>query len=416
MSRFTDRARAAAAWIDEHVRPARAAGTLARFVLRAFILGHVILLAVVLLSSLVLLKANPRHTALMLWRRVTAGVHATAIRFTPLADEVLRGDSKIDQQEIDVDRRHRRDPQPEPRQKGLPPAGAEGVQLAPRARPRVPRAGILGIALACLVAWRRSVRAARHGPGDPAADRAGRERHRRKGRSGRARVRPRDASRSRVPAQMSNHLPETSTVHLPAGSGEGLAAIPRLPQARTVDRRRFLAAGTAAFAYGALGTRAGVAFAAASIQAEVVQLSATVTAGGQLTIDQTSALTSLTGVSAPAGATFSTNQATAHACTSIAAENGMEIVSCAEEIDGQAFGIRPGKCIDPQVIADAFQLDVSSKKDSTQREACGCALSRDIGMYESCLFGCQYCYATKSFEQAKVNFAEHDIDRAQNRN
>jgi monofunctional glycosyltransferase len=86
MSRFTDRSRGAAAWIGEHVRPGRAAGMLARFALHAFILVHVILLAVVLLASLVLLKVNPRHTALMLWRRVTAGVHAPAIRFTPLRD------------------------------------------------------------------------------------------------------------------------------------------------------------------------------------------------------------------------------------------------------------------------------------------------------------------------------------------
>ena len=67
------------------MRPARAAGKLARFALVAFVLGHVLLCAVVLLSSLVLLKANPRHTALMLWRRVTAGVRSPAIRFTPLA-------------------------------------------------------------------------------------------------------------------------------------------------------------------------------------------------------------------------------------------------------------------------------------------------------------------------------------------
>lgn len=67
------------------MRPARAAGKLARFALLGFLLGHVLLLAIVLLSSLVLLKANPRHTALMLWRRVTAGVHAQPIRFTPLA-------------------------------------------------------------------------------------------------------------------------------------------------------------------------------------------------------------------------------------------------------------------------------------------------------------------------------------------
>jgi monofunctional biosynthetic peptidoglycan transglycosylase len=85
MLRFTDHLRDAAAWVGGRVRPARAAGKLARFALAAFILGHVILLAVVLLSSLFLLKANPRHTALMAWRRATAGVHSPAISFTPLA-------------------------------------------------------------------------------------------------------------------------------------------------------------------------------------------------------------------------------------------------------------------------------------------------------------------------------------------
>ena len=92
----------------------------------------------------------------------------------------------------------------------------------------------------------------------------------------------------------------------------------------------------------------------------------------------------------------------------IARTNGMEIVSCAEEIDLRAFGIRPGKCIDDELIAAAFGLDVSRKKDPAQREACGCVVSRDIGMYESCLYGCRYCYATTSFEQARVNFNQHD--------
>jgi monofunctional biosynthetic peptidoglycan transglycosylase len=83
--RVPDRFSTAAAWIVERIRPARAAGKLARFALFGFLLGHVLLLVVVLLSSVVLLKATPRHTALMLWRRATAGVHAPAIRFTPLA-------------------------------------------------------------------------------------------------------------------------------------------------------------------------------------------------------------------------------------------------------------------------------------------------------------------------------------------
>lgn len=88
--------------------------------------------------------------------------------------------------------------------------------------------------------------------------------------------------------------------------------------------------------------------------------------------------------------------------------NGMDIVSCAEEIDMRPFGVSPGKCVDPQVIAEAFGMDVVGQKDPSQREHCGCVVSRDIGMYDSCLFGCQYCYATKSFEQAGRNFDGHD--------
>lgn len=93
----------------------------------------------------------------------------------------------------------------------------------------------------------------------------------------------------------------------------------------------------------------------------------------------------------------------------IAAEkNGMEIVSCAEEIDLIACGIKPGKCIDDALILKLFNLDVTRQKDPNQREACGCVVSKDIGMYDTCLFGCQYCYATQSFERAKINFEEHD--------
>ena len=92
----------------------------------------------------------------------------------------------------------------------------------------------------------------------------------------------------------------------------------------------------------------------------------------------------------------------------LAREHGMEIVSCAEEVDLRPFGILPGKCVDDRVIAEAFGVEVPSTKDPAQRKACGCVVSRDVGMYESCLFGCQYCYATKSFEQAKANFDSHD--------
>ena len=92
----------------------------------------------------------------------------------------------------------------------------------------------------------------------------------------------------------------------------------------------------------------------------------------------------------------------------IAQSNQMEIVSCAEEIDLRPFGIRPGKCIDDEIIERIFGLEVSHTKDPGQRNACGCVVSKDIGMYDSCLFGCQYCYATTSFARARANYLRHD--------
>ena len=63
---------------------------------------------------------------------------------------------------------------------------------------------------------------------------------------------------------------------------------------------------------------------------------------------------------------------------------------------------------DDRVIAEAFGIEVPGTKDPAQRKACGCVVSRDVGMYESCLSGCLYCYATKSFEQARADYDSHD--------
>ena len=86
----------------------------------------------------------------------------------------------------------------------------------------------------------------------------------------------------------------------------------------------------------------------------------------------------------------------------------MEIYSCAEEIDLRGMGVLPGKCIDDAYIYKTFGLTVNEKKDPSQRKECGCVVSKDIGMYDSCLFGCQYCYATRSFDLAHRNHQQHD--------
>jgi len=93
---------------------------------------------------------------------------------------------------------------------------------------------------------------------------------------------------------------------------------------------------------------------------------------------------------------------------SIATENGMQIQSCAEELDLTVYAIHPGKCIDDDYIHSTFGIEVGRKKDPSQRKACGCVVSKDIGMYDSCLFGCQYCYATGNFERALENYGQHD--------
>ena len=91
-----------------------------------------------------------------------------------------------------------------------------------------------------------------------------------------------------------------------------------------------------------------------------------------------------------------------------AAENDMTIQSCASELDLAPYGVLPGKCVDDEYIQDVFGIEVAHQKDPGQRKLCGCVRSRDIGMYDSCLFGCQYCYATTNFERSRQNYREHD--------
>jgi hypothetical protein len=89
---------------------------------------------------------------------------------------------------------------------------------------------------------------------------------------------------------------------------------------------------------------------------------------------------------------------------------GMEIFSCAQENDLTPCGIKPGKCIDDGLIAKLFGIPLQLKKDPTQREKCGCVASKDIGMYDSCLYNCCYCYATSSIDRARINHVLHDAD------
>jgi hypothetical protein len=87
---------------------------------------------------------------------------------------------------------------------------------------------------------------------------------------------------------------------------------------------------------------------------------------------------------------------------------GLEIVSCAEDADLLKFGIKHGKCIDNKLIEEVFGFSLEIKKDSGQRDACGCIASIDIGAYNTCLHECVYCYATYNHAVTKKNYLVHN--------
>ena len=94
----------------------------------------------------------------------------------------------------------------------------------------------------------------------------------------------------------------------------------------------------------------------------------------------------------------------------IAARYDMEVFTCAEEVNFSTFGIRPGMCIDNDLVRQIWSISVCSEKDSSQREHCRCVVSKDIGMNDTCMHGCQYCYSTRNNELAERRHSEHNPD------
>lgn len=113
------------------------------------------------------------------------------------------------------------------------------------------------------------------------------------------------------------------------------------------------------------------------------------------------------------------------------------LATCGEFIDLDKYGIEHNRCIDGELMERLFYDDKEfvyylrtgklpepdlfgnipdlppdrkDLKDKGQRKACGCMISKDIGMYNTCRHFCIYCYANTSKEVVLRNKDRHRND------
>lgn len=118
---------------------------------------------------------------------------------------------------------------------------------------------------------------------------------------------------------------------------------------------------------------------------------------------------------------------------------GLEIATCAEGLNFDKYKIEHNKCIDDDLMIKLFKDDIvlmdflgvkkenrgglsafgiisepeiirDNLKDKGQRKECGCAVSKDIGKYNTCGHLCVYCYANYSKNAVLKNLAERQKD------
>ena len=92
----------------------------------------------------------------------------------------------------------------------------------------------------------------------------------------------------------------------------------------------------------------------------------------------------------------------------IAKNNHIKIQTCSEHYDLSEYGIQKGGCIDINTIENVCGYGLKISSDKGQRKKCQCVESIDIGMYNTCLNDCIYCYANGNKETVRRNYMSHN--------
>lgn len=92
----------------------------------------------------------------------------------------------------------------------------------------------------------------------------------------------------------------------------------------------------------------------------------------------------------------------------IAKNYNIQLSTCCEQEDFTLYGIQAASCINKEFVERTIGCQINCSKDTGQRSLCNCVESIDIGMYDSCVHGCTYCYANQNFARAQKNMLLHD--------
>jgi len=91
---------------------------------------------------------------------------------------------------------------------------------------------------------------------------------------------------------------------------------------------------------------------------------------------------------------------------SIAQKHGITLCACCELAELSQTGVQPISCVDAAIFG------ITAPRDKNQRKGCNCAVSVDIGAYNTCMNGCVYCYANHNEALVKNNFVNRDPNGA----